>query len=127
MATPSRWGGSGMSFSASGWVDEIAPAIGNSARIAVLNYLARCMNHGDGRCFPRVATIARMTGLGERCVQKCLRWLERAGLLTPVRRGGRLSSLYVLHVGRSPRIAEVAPRGEPGAPLEVNVVHLEPP
>jgi hypothetical protein len=116
-----------MSFSASAWVDEIAPIIGNPARIAVLAYLARCMNHGDGRCFPKVATIAAKTGLSERCVQKCLRWLEWASLLTPERRGGRLSSLYHLHLGRTPNRPEAAPRGERGAPLGVNVVHLEPP
>lgn len=125
-----------MSYSASGWVDQIAPLIASPACIAVLGYLARCMNHGDGRCFPKVATIAAKTGFSERSVQYALRWLERAGLLTWQSRGPRKTRLYVLNVGRTPRPPETGSGGTPActqgvqmtafsAPLEVQNPHPE--
>jgi DNA-binding transcriptional MocR family regulator len=78
------------------WAREPRPGLGGPAT-AVLRDLADHASE-SGSCWPAVATMAAETGLSRRTVQRALRRLEAAGLIS-VRPTGR-GSLYVLALPR---------------------------
>ena len=89
---------------------------------ALLQYHAR----GDGRCFPRHATLAAELGGGETALRAYLRELIDAGLVGQRRRGQGHTNMYILLAGDYARprpqptiAAEFAvPEGAPGTAPE---------
>ena len=70
----------------------------------VLLALADCV-HGrsDGvGCWPSVARLVRMTGLGERTVYQALNTLEAAGVVTRLSGGPGRPSVYLLNLRTPP-------------------------
>jgi hypothetical protein len=63
----------------------------------------------DGRsCVPAVSSIARLTGLSSREVQRCIAWLEEEGHINVERRPGKSSNYHVhprQRVGAEPELA----------------------
>jgi hypothetical protein len=83
-----------MSFSASAWARTVS--FGSPIRKAIAYTLADHRNHESGRCDPSVPTIAREADAGIRAVEINLRWMERAGAISILRRPGRCNS-YILN------------------------------
>lgn len=88
----------------------------------VLLALAYCENHLTGDTHPSVPTLARLTGLTGRGVQKALRRLEEAGHLLTVRGDGRTSSRYKVTVAARRGGASGSPQGRTRFTAGVNVV-----
>lgn len=88
-----------MSYKATNWAYEL-PLKGSPKPVLVA--LADMADEA-GTCFPSQATLARMTGLGERTVRRAIEELESLELLKRVPRyggvNGRMSDRYVLAVG----------------------------
>jgi len=110
-----------MSWQARAWADDVIRRAGplgkaRAAREAVLRNLAD--RHNEAQMpYPRVITIARDTGHGERKVQRVLRFWERFGALRVAHRGGRKSSVYWLQLDWLPPARTVTSAAEP-SPLQ---------
>lgn len=71
----------------------------------------------SGRCWPALRSLCRRSGWRERAVQRSLRALEAAGVLTVHHVPGRLTPTYVLRLAELPACADAA--GEADAPDDV--------
>ena len=83
-----------MSFSAMSWARIVS--FGSATRKAIIFVLSDHHNGGSGRCDPGIETIAREADASLRATEINLRWLERAGAITVLRRQGRPNS-YILN------------------------------
>lgn len=81
-------------------IDDYAAEMG-AIGVAVYAVLQRYADRTTGQCFPTVATIAQVLGLGHTCVKKYLGCLVRLGLIERAARttaeGDPTSNLYTLH------------------------------
>lgn len=71
----------------------------------------------SGRCWPALRSLCRRSGWRERAVQRSLRALEAAGVLTVHHVPGRVTPTYVLRLAELPACADAA--GESDAPADV--------
>lgn len=94
--------------------------------------LALADNANDnGVCWPSITNICKKTSLSERCVQGCIKRLEKSGFLKREIRYGR-STVYnvvpphVVHPADNAPPQEMRPTPAPDAPPPPHVVHPEP-
>jgi hypothetical protein len=83
-----------MSFPAMTWARTVS--FGSPIRKAIAYTLADHHNGDSGRCDPGIETIAREADASVRATEINLRWMERVGVLTVLRRQGR-PNCYVLN------------------------------
>ena len=78
-----------------------APYTGNSKLLLLA--LAEFIGDGKSTCYPSIATLADMVGVGERQVQRLIDQLETAGAIAVQRgRGRNHTSVYAILTGLSP-------------------------
>ena len=81
-----------------------------------------------GRCWPALRSLCRRSGWRERAVQRSLRNLEAAGVLSVHHVPTRVTPTYVLHIGALPANAEAQePEAEGGCLLDTPGVSHAPP
>ena len=71
----------------------------------------------SGRCWPALRSLCRRSGWRERAVQRALRSLEAAGVLSVHHVPVRVTPTYVLHVAGLPAGAEVVADGVSTCPI----------
>jgi len=100
-----------MSFQAVDWSMTFPCA--TRAEKTVLIVVAHHFNEDDGLAWPGIARLAACTQLSERHVQRCLRSLERVGLIETAsryRKGRQITNGYYLPFYREPNVTAVGDR-----------------
>ena len=108
--------------------------VGSTEKLVLL-VLADCHNDETGRCFPGLAYLGKVTGLGRRTIQGAIQKLEAAGIIRVQRGAGARSSSYTLpseafpdqrtrRTGELPApVQHKHPTSADGAPLVAHVMH----